>query len=257
VFQLTPACKLTNLYVFKGDVDGGNPNYGVVRGADGTLYGVTAYGGADPSKSGTIFSVSPSGAQRTLYSFSSSIGYGAASGLTFGSDGALYGMAVTGTAGSGYGFIYRITTAGSFSVIYNFGYLPDEAQGVYSLALGKDGKLYGSVCQNFVTGQPSKIFSVTTSGQYQVLYSYPSFNDQLPLGPFAMGADGSVYGVQDNNVFQLSSGGTMTTLHTFTGTAGGIVPMGVTLNAAGNHLYGANEAGGRNHDGTLFQITLQ
>ena len=71
VFEITPSGKEKLIYKFRG-----YPNDGAVPGElmydNGTFYGTTASGGANCAVShgcGTIFSITPSGSERMLYSF--------------------------------------------------------------------------------------------------------------------------------------------------------------------------------------------
>ena len=69
------------------NLTGGMPNGQIVEGADGLIYGTTAYGGAYGS--GSIYRIARDGSRfELLYSFDGGYPYG---GLTLGSDGALYG----------------------------------------------------------------------------------------------------------------------------------------------------------------------
>ena len=56
VFKITPAGKLTTLYLFVG-ADGAGP-LGLFQDTSGTFYGVTSVGGANNTNDGTIFSLS-------------------------------------------------------------------------------------------------------------------------------------------------------------------------------------------------------
>jgi uncharacterized repeat protein (TIGR03803 family) len=79
------------LHAFTGGADGGNPSSPVTFGPDGTLYGTTGAGGAQ--RLGTVFKLqnSPNGALKALHSFTYADGGFPTAGLTFGSDGLLYG----------------------------------------------------------------------------------------------------------------------------------------------------------------------
>ncbi len=72
VFSITTSGKEKVLYRFKGyPQDGANP-WGNLLDVDGTLYGTTEAGGSDCSASagcGTIYSITPSGAETVLHSF--------------------------------------------------------------------------------------------------------------------------------------------------------------------------------------------
>jgi uncharacterized repeat protein (TIGR03803 family) len=109
VFKLTSAGVESVLYSFcsqSGCKDGVNPA-GLIMDATGNLYGTTYYGGAN--NTGTVFMVSSSGKERTLYSFGSQPGDGSgpAEGVIMGKEGNLYGTTYQGGA-NGYGTVFGL-----------------------------------------------------------------------------------------------------------------------------------------------------
>ncbi len=85
----------------------------LAQGADGTLYGVSAYGGVSgPPGYGTVFKVQPDGSGfDIIYSFTNgSDGSGPAAGLIL-SGNTLYGTAENGGSG-GHGTVFKINTDG-------------------------------------------------------------------------------------------------------------------------------------------------
>ena len=105
---------------------GGGPNGALIQGNNGNFYGTDIGGG---NGAGTIYEVTPEGAVSVLYTFCSktdctdgSTPYGA---LIIGSDGNLYGTTYAGGANTtacnaGCGTVFKITTAGKFTTLYNF-----------------------------------------------------------------------------------------------------------------------------------------
>lgn len=78
------------IYSFTRPPDGRFPNGGVVRTADGTLYGTTYYGGTYDM--GTVYKISPAGQESILHSFGAGTdGAKPAAALFLGQQGALYG----------------------------------------------------------------------------------------------------------------------------------------------------------------------
>jgi uncharacterized repeat protein (TIGR03803 family) len=96
IFALTTSGKETRLYSFTGEpADGARPPASLLN-FNGTLYGTTALGGANDA--GTVFSVTTSGTETVLYSFTGGgDGTEPYAGLTQ-VDGTLYGTTVGGGA---------------------------------------------------------------------------------------------------------------------------------------------------------------
>src|ERR1039458_9220547 len=92
----------TNLHSFgSSPTDGRYPQAGLVQGSDGNFYGTTLQGGTNTNcrdGCGTVFRISPSGSNTTLYSFAGSPNDGNYPGgvLVQGSDGNFYGTSFYG-----------------------------------------------------------------------------------------------------------------------------------------------------------------
>ncbi|MGB6520843.1 MAG: choice-of-anchor tandem repeat GloVer-containing protein, partial [Candidatus Cybelea sp.] len=81
------------------------------------LYGTTEGGGA--RSSGTIFSIAPSGSEKTLYTFQDNPdGNGPGADLIYYS-GNLYGTTIGGGT-QGDGTVFKVTTSGTETVLYSF-----------------------------------------------------------------------------------------------------------------------------------------
>jgi uncharacterized repeat protein (TIGR03803 family) len=89
------------------------PSAGVIQASDGNLYGTTEFGG--PNDGGTVFSLTPSGALTTLYSFCSQAhcadGANPYAGVIQSGDGNLYGTTSYGGA-DGLGIVFQLTLSG-------------------------------------------------------------------------------------------------------------------------------------------------
>jgi uncharacterized repeat protein (TIGR03803 family) len=109
VFKLTQGGTLTTLHIFD-DMDGANPQGGLVQGTDGDFYGTTAAGGANYA--GTIFKITPGGKLTTLYIFCSltncTDGIEPFAGLFQATNGICYGTTFYGGTG-GYGTIFSLS----------------------------------------------------------------------------------------------------------------------------------------------------
>ena len=76
-----------------------------------------------------------------------------------------------------------------------------------------------------------------------------------------LGSNGKFYGTTLSGgsngygtVFEITVGGTLTTLHSFDGTDGEFPRAGLVQASNGN-FYGTTLGGGSNDDGTVFEIT--
>ena len=102
VFELAKDGQESVLYAFKGKKDGASPNELLIDKSTGNLYG-SAFGGGNTScyyGCGTVFEVTASGVESTLYSFRGSDGANPESRLLADKAGNLYGTTYAGGTGS-------------------------------------------------------------------------------------------------------------------------------------------------------------
>src|SRR5262249_55054771 len=82
VFRVAGGGVVRSLISFDSTTLGGAPTAGLTLGADGNLYGITAFGGA--AGLGTIFKISTGGTFATLYTFQQADGFTRKARLTSG-----------------------------------------------------------------------------------------------------------------------------------------------------------------------------
>ncbi len=143
VFKMTPAGVVTVLYAFANGVanDGVHPR-SLVQGTDGNFYGTTAAGGAN--NQGTVFKITPAGAETVLYSFGSgSDGQDPEVGLIQGSDGNFYGTTQKGGPNGG-GIVFEITPAGLETLLHSFAGGNDGQSPQGPVFQATDGNFYGT-----------------------------------------------------------------------------------------------------------------
>lgn len=297
VFKITAGRKLTTLYNF-GPADGAYPNASLVLATDGNFYGTTYAGGANcaPSGCGTVFKITPQGTLTTLYSFCArsncNDGANPVAGLIQAADGNLYGTTLEGGnpncffAGS-CGTVFRITLGGKLTTLHRF----DFSEGAYPsgpLLESGDGNFYGTaksggtsrvdICEDTGVGCGT-IFKMTPGGTVSAIYSFcPVFqcsDGTMPSGGLIQASDGNFYGTTSNygdygggTVFNVTAGGTLTTLYSFCAQPNcidGAQPQAGVIQATDGNFYGTSFAGGANDDcgeplggcGTLFELTPQ
>ena len=261
IFAIEPAHAQTEtvLYSFTGTPDGATPFAGLVRDGKGNLYGTTLQGGTI-SGYGTVFEVTPAGAEKVLHSFTGGTdGIGPYASLVRGKKGTLYGT--TSGGGSGYGTVFAVTSSGKESVILNF----DGLDGAYlsaGLIRDSEGTLFGTTPGGGLYSSGTA-FELTASGTEQVLYNFTGGGDgDCPLSTLARDAAGNLYGTTQwggaygyGAVFELTASGTEQVLYSFTGGNDGAYPYaGVVRDGKGN-LYGTTIQGGAYNYGTVFEVT--
>ncbi len=149
----------TVLHSFGSGSDGFHPLASLIKGSNGDLYGTTAGGGANSY--GTVFQISPSGAETVIYSFNSSSGAFPQAPLILGSNGDLYGTTF-GTYNGGannVGTVFQLAPPSSpggtwtGTVLHSFQGGADGANPVAALIQGSNGDLYGTTEYGGASGE--------------------------------------------------------------------------------------------------------
>ncbi len=224
---------------------------GLIQGTDGNFYGTTEEGGTGAfggglsggQFGGSVFKITPTGALTTLYSFCSlsvcADGQGPMGALVEGADGNFYGTTFAGGVGTacnpengvlGCGTVFQITPGGTLRTLYSFckesGCL-DGQNPVAGLILGTDGNLYGTTQNGGVA---------------------PSSNcSDNPCG----------------TIFEITPGGTLTTLYSFCNNRVGIGclsgggPVAPLLQDTNGDFYGTTLFAGSegSFNGTIFRLS--
>ena len=121
VFKIAPGpdeWTHTVVHGFAGGSDGASVRGGLIRDADGNLYGTTQLGGAFGF--GTIFRIDASGNKTILYSFAGADGANPVSGLIRDKYGSLWGTTSRG-GNSQMGTVFKLDGTGHLTVLHNFG----------------------------------------------------------------------------------------------------------------------------------------
>ncbi len=271
------------LYGFRAFRDGHIPSPGLISDSSGNLYGTTAEGGAFDN--GTVFELTPaadgSWKREILYNFAGGPdAFFPIAGLTFGSDGMLYGT-TEGGGDFGYGTVFELSRdRGQWKekVLYSFtggndGYSPNS-----SVVLDADGNIYGTTVYGG-TKSAGVVFELThPTGHWteEVLYSFCILSgcaDGAYPNSVILGKNGDLYGAtawdgpdpSEGVVFQLTReehGGWMEKiLHAFNGRGDGATPTGNLIFDKDGNLYGATTEGGDSSScsppigcGTVFEL---
>jgi uncharacterized repeat protein (TIGR03803 family) len=264
VFRVSPTGMETVLYSFAGGVDGSNPLAGLFRdAATGNLYGTTVNGGAFGN--GTVFMLTPAGAESVLYSFKGGTTDGAnptSSVLRVGT--IIYGTTFYGGA-YGYGTVFKLSAAGQEKVLHSFNSAFPTLDGSHPHAglVLRNGVLYGTTTLGGVFNLGT-VFSITPTGTEQVLHSFEggSNDGQSPYAGLLFDQSGNLYGATyvggiDNagTVFTINTLGGEVVLHHFLiNGVDGVNPYGTLIFNRGN-FYGTTLQGGSANGGTVYKIT--
>lgn len=262
---------VTVVHAFGSYEDSNTPTGGVIQGADGDFYGVSA---ATSSHGGTIFRMTPAGGVTTLHTFDRSFGTNVGGASPIGElvsdgQGTFYGVTYEGGQ-YGQGTVFKITAAGTFTTLVNFtGSNTGAGRGTNpsaALLLGEDGNLYGTTAYGGANNRGT-VFGVTPSGTHTVLVDFDNVTrkGQTPLARLEQGGDASLYGTTyqgganfQGTVFKVTLTGNFTTLAEFpasTSSSKGARPRGGLVKGPGGFLYGSTRDGGSGGTGTLFKIT--
>lgn len=199
VFEISAAGTESVLYSFPYGTNGNaNPAASLIMDQAGNLYGTTIWGGAN--NMGTVFEITASGAESTLYSFgiSSTDASGPEAPLIMDSDGNFYGTTDGGGAYHG-GTVFKISAGGTESVLYSFG--SSAGDGVNPLAgllMDGSGNLYGTTYAGGANGDGA-VFKISPDGTESVLYSFgSSATDGLqPAAGLVVDRAGNLYGTTE------------------------------------------------------------
>ena len=286
-----------SLYNFAGGSDASYPVLSpLVFGPNGTLYGVTYYGGGSGCEAeggygcGTVFNLHPRPnicpsiscpwEETVLYRFTGGAdGANAMGPLVFDSAGNIYGTArqggVSGCAGDGCGTVYELTQSGNNwtqSVLLSFPGQYEEGIPDSGVIFDASGNLYGTTqsCYTYLGGNVNgEAFELTPSGSgwtYSGIFTfgYPSGSSgYCPEAGLIFDPSGNLYtaavrlgGVVD----ELSLSGGNWTLSNYypldPSNSGTCGPWSSLAMDTAGNLYGTTYCDGANGLGSVFKVNL-
>lgn len=244
---------------------------------DGYVY-VTAQSGSTSTTNtnGAVIRIAKSnGAQTALRHFIDGADGSSPGGLTRAGDGNFYGFtkdgggALVNGSREAAGTLFRISPTGTFATVHLFrkADVATVGNGMFSLALGSDGHLYG---QTQLGGTDSLdgssgggvVFRFTTAGQYTVIRERDGMGDFSAIShlntagqPFAT-MNGQIYASKDHSIYRVSTTGQHDLLHAFTNSSTPVDGRYVddVIVAAGNVVYAMTATGGANDNGTIVRL---
>ncbi len=234
-----------------------SPQGHFAQARDGNLYNTSPSGGANGY--GTVFQLTPGGKMKVVWNFTGGKpdSGDTTTGLTLGADGALYGS-TPGGGTDGYGIVFKITTAGTLTVLHNFSGTTDGASPTAPVQ-GTDGNYYGAASNG--VQYYGTIYKMTPAGVVTPLYEFTSSPDDYYRYPQGLiqGTDGNFYGTTNGAygmVFKITPQGKLTKLHEFAGyPTEGQAPVGSLIQAGDGDFYGETAKGGTGDFGTVYKMT--
>jgi len=176
--------------------------------------------------------------------------------------GNLYGMTYSG-GNFYYGTVYKLDASGNESILYNFTGGTDGAWPSAGLVQDWQHNLYGTTSAGGQAGCGASrsgcgvVFKLSPSGKFTVLYTFTGGADgAAPKAALVREATGNLYGTTSQagtagcgsggcgTVFKLATNGTLTVLHSFSGSTDGGVPLAGLLRDGAGNLYGTASVGG-------------
>jgi uncharacterized repeat protein (TIGR03803 family) len=256
----------TVVYSFAGGTDGANPNAGLVQDAAGTFYGTTQYGGQGcyGRGCGTVFELSATGQETTLYRFSDvPDGASPLGGVTLDSSGDIYGTTWLGGVYS-LGTVFSLDSGGNETMLHSFAGGSDGANPMDAPVLDQARNLYGTTS----AGGPyfGTLFMVDTSGIETTLYNFiGGLDGAYPYSHLLVDASGNLFGTASQGgccgtgtIFEFSAG-MLIPLYEFSAAPNGtnpdgLIPMGGLITDSSGNFYGTATQAGPNGWGTVFEL---
>ena len=271
IFEVTPQGVLTTIFVFQCNPfcsNGSSLQGRLVLARDGNFYGSAALGGdskcgLNNEGCGTVFQVTPAGAETTLHVFELLDGIMPMDGLAQSINGDLYG--VTPEYGPFHGgTVFKFTTQGQFETIHNF----DNSCALVchpnpDLVQTASGTFWGTS----PIGGPQNsgtIYKMSQSGTVTIMHtfcSFPGCSDAAPTMGLVLATDNAFYGMTTaddctnacGTIFKITSKGVFTTLYTFKNAS----PIFDELFQATNgSFYGLARDGGEFGYGIIFKLDV-
>lgn len=269
------------LYTFAGRDDGASPDGRVTIGPNGTLYGVTAYGGGTTNCSGkgcgTVYNLRPPPractsalcpwTETVLHAFGTQDpqdGIVPTGEVTFDAAGNLYGV----TSNGGVlllGTLYQLTPsngAWTEDVLHDFLGGQDGIYPWFNLVFDRSGNLYGTAGGGQVSGGVVYEFTPSQSGWVEsIVHAFVPFSEGSSPAGIIMDSAGNLYGgtatggqLGSGTLYQLSPSGGNWTFNVLEQVPGGIacgVSGPLVMDSAGT-LYGTTTCGVA---GVIFELS--
>jgi uncharacterized repeat protein (TIGR03803 family) len=208
----------------------------------------------------------------TVVNFNSTNGAYPYAGVSFDSQGTMYGTTSNGGA-SGFGTVWKYTSGGGLTQLFNFSGSSSPSNNgdrpMSPLLIDSQGNLYGTTFDggNNFSGEGTgygTLFKLSSSGQFAELHQFSGPEGANPIGAVLLDSAGNLWGTTYDGgtgwnppntsgygtIFKYSSG-TVTNPALFNITDGENIQGGMATD--GTSYYGTTYQGGANSFGTLFR----
>jgi uncharacterized repeat protein (TIGR03803 family) len=200
VFEVLPSGRYVTRYKFQSAGDGHCPFSSVAVDSKGYVYGTVVGNGFGGDPNGAVWKLSPQNRLTPLYVFKDGAdGEYPDQSPIVDTAGNLYGTIIT-KAGTTYaGAVWKIDTAGKFSLIHRFNGMADGFAPNGPLLMNTDGNLYGTTASggDTPTGPGTgygTVFRLTPAGVFKVIHTFNGLDGSNPTGTLAHDSTGAIYG---------------------------------------------------------------
>jgi len=259
---VAPAQTYTTIFMFRNVNTGVHPTAGLIRDADGTLYGTTFDGGGVGQEHGfgTIYKLDSAGNESVLYRFTGYFDGFRPIGRLVANGRNLVGATSISDIEDGTGSIYQLNLDDGTET--NLAQFIDDTFPTSGLVRDRTGNMYGTI--NGGNNTYGSIYEIGASGGFAFIFNFTGRPGGVdPNGQLALDSGRNIYGVTPAGggvsnlgvIFKLTPTRQEIVLHAFAGMPDGGRPLGglVGDDAAGN-FYGTTSKGGTANAGTIFKV---
>jgi uncharacterized repeat protein (TIGR03803 family) len=205
IFEVSSSGVYQNRYYFKSRGDGHCPFSGVAVDGKGFVFGTVVGNGFGGDPNGAVWKLSPTNKLTPLYIFKDGADgeYPDQSPIIDGA-GNLYGTIITKNGAEYAGAVWKIDTAGRFSLLHRFTGMADGFGPNGPLMMNVDGNLYGTTSSGGnLPGKPGAglgtVFRITPTGEFTVVHTFTGKDGSNPSGTLAHDSKGAIYGATTGN----------------------------------------------------------
>jgi len=203
IFEVFPSGAYRTRYRFKSEADGHCPFSGVTVDSKGWVYGTVVGNGFGGDPNGAVWKLSFTNRLTPLYIFKDGAdGEYPDQSPIVDPAGNLYGTIITKNGNQYAGAVWKIDTAGKFSIVHQFTGMADGFGPNGPLMMNVDGNLYGTTASGGSTATQTgygTVFRITPTGAFSVIHTFTGPDGSNPTGTLAHDRTGAIYGATTGN----------------------------------------------------------